>query len=331
MKILLISKIPPPVGGVAIHTLRLINMLKKDNFDFDLVEPNKKKLFRLFISTIRAKVIHIHSLRFFAISWIYFCVLRYVFKKNIILTLHSLRRVPKLSHIIFKIPNSIICVNNQILKKISNIKGSNKGIYEISPFLPFEDSEERFFDKLNLKESLFLERGKIISFNAWKVIIENGKDIYGIDTVLEAFSKVSSIDNELKLCLCIPGLDEHGKKYICNLLEKNFIDRNRLLIIDRPVWFIVILRKSFVFIRANRSDGDPLSLKEAIKLKIPSIASDCVPRPTQVLSFSTGDSKDLANKIISLSQTKRMVFKSKIEDEENYLKIKQLYITPLKN
>jgi glycosyltransferase involved in cell wall biosynthesis len=46
---------------------------------------------------------------------------------------------------------------------------------------------------------------------------------------------------------------------------------------------------SDIFLRPTRSDGDANSIREALYLGVPVIASDCVERPDQVLTFRTGD------------------------------------------
>jgi glycosyltransferase involved in cell wall biosynthesis len=45
------------------------------------------------------------------------------------------------------------------------------------------------------------------------------------------------------------------------------------------------------------SDGDAISVREAIALGTPVVASDVVSRPTETVCFKTGDAQDLVSKI----------------------------------
>ncbi len=294
MKILLLSRIPPPVGGVTMHTLRLLSALKADGIEVVVLEPTIKNVFKILRSSLKSNIIHVHSFKAFRVAWPYFLALRKLMKKNVLLTLHSLREIPAAGKIVFGVPNYIICVNDEIKDKVKRFRSTD--VITISPFLRFTEEERHLFSPLDEREREFFSQGRVISFNAWRVVIEHERDIYGIDTMLEAFSKLYKEENT-KLCVCVPGLDEYGRGYIYELIDRYDIDYGRILIIDRAVWFVEIIAMSDAFVRANRSDGDPLSVKEALMLGKPVIASDCVRRPKGVLTFKTGDAQDLLSNI----------------------------------
>jgi glycosyltransferase involved in cell wall biosynthesis len=63
---------------------------------------------------------------------------------------------------------------------------------------------------------------------------------------------------------------------------------------------LAVIARSDVFVRPTFSDGDAISVREAIALGTPVVASDVVSRPAGTLSFKTGDAGDLALKIDSL-------------------------------
>jgi len=62
---------------------------------------------------------------------------------------------------------------------------------------------------------------------------------------------------------------------------------------DHP--FTEILKLSDGFIRATTTDGDALSIREAIKLNIPVIASTSVDRPKECILFELDSIADLEN------------------------------------
>src|SRR5205085_5560132 len=63
---------------------------------------------------------------------------------------------------------------------------------------------------------------------------------------------------------------------------------------------LAIIARSDVFVRATFSDGDAISVREAISLGTPVVASDVVSRPAGTLCFKTGEAMDLAAKVDSL-------------------------------
>ena len=62
MKILLISKIPPPIGGVTIHVKRLVQKLQeRGDFDVDVLDYSRlQKPLKFTGKILNAKLVHIH-------------------------------------------------------------------------------------------------------------------------------------------------------------------------------------------------------------------------------------------------------------------------------
>ena len=60
----------------------------------------------------------------------------------------------------------------------------------------------------------------------------------------------------------------------------------------RPLW-----QSSSVYLRATTTDGDALSVREALALGVPVVASDACDRPEGVLLFKTHDAPDMARAI----------------------------------
>jgi len=63
---------------------------------------------------------------------------------------------------------------------------------------------------------------------------------------------------------------------------------------------LAVIARSDIFVRPTFSDGDAISVREAIALGTPVVASDVVDRPAGTLCFKTGDPNDLALKLDSL-------------------------------
>ena len=63
---------------------------------------------------------------------------------------------------------------------------------------------------------------------------------------------------------------------------------------------LAVIARSDIFVRPTYSDADAVSVRDAIAVGTPVVASDVVRRPAGTLCFKTGDSSDLAAKIESL-------------------------------
>ncbi|ATP57957.1 hypothetical protein CPT03_16555 [Pedobacter ginsengisoli] len=152
------------------------------------------------------------------------------------------------------------------LKKIN----SRNKVQLISAFIPPMESEYELSNKINELLCLKINEKDIIACtNAHNYVLdENGNDLYGIDFLLNIFVTIPNS------CLLIS--DPSGK-----LKEQYsaFASSDNILFISEPHSFVEIIKKSNVFIRATTSDGDSLSVKEALYLNTKVIASDCVDRP----------------------------------------------------
>mgnify|MGYP001154533439 CR=1 FL=1 len=70
-------------------------------------------------------------------------------------------------------------------------------------------------------------------------------------------------------------------------VESNF------LVVTEALPLCPILQRSDLFVRPTNTDGDALSVREALYLRVPALASDVVPRPRGTRLFRTRDAADL--------------------------------------
>lgn len=92
-------------------------------------------------------------------------------------------------------------------------------------------------------------------------------------------------------------------------MEDNFLFQTN------PYQFYPILMKSDIFTRPTTSDGDAISLREALYLKTPSVASDVVPRPEGTVLFKNRDVADFIDRV-KMVWDNYSYYKSKMESLE---------------
>lgn len=306
-KILFIGPFPEPKGGVSIHLERLVKLLekdyeincidespiKKDNI-FNIRSYNILKYFKLIVNT---NIIHIHTtvqlLRLFHV------LIGFLFFKKIIITIHSLSVVrSKKDMFILKFTllfaKKIIVVSEEIKQKIKI-----KRAIILPAFLPPIIANE---DELPNEVTLLLEKNKdkkIIVSNAYKLNIHKGQDLYGLDLLIDVAKLAKENKDNIKIIFIITTLEVNidlYKNYVKMIGNEELDDY--ISIFTHPISFVKLIQKSDIVIRATNTDGDALTIREALFLNKPIIASDVVNRPEGTRLFKNRDSVDLYNKII---------------------------------
>ncbi len=121
---------------------------------------------------------------------------------------------------------------------------------------------------------------------------KHGREVYSGSELMKIFGELPGI-----------GLifSDPSGEYLA-YLEKEFerLPEN-VFFITRNHSFLEIIKLSDCFIRASTTDGDSLSIKEALSLQVNVIASDCVNRPEGSILYKDGDSEGLKREIQDFS------------------------------
>lgn len=310
MNIFVLGKTPPPIGGVTIHVQRLIEWLKQDKSlkveHFDItIKQIIGLMSKLLIYKNKIVVVHCQTSSIFGPTILVFIKKLFNLKYKIIYSVHSELWIGKnlgkgnlrkqLSLFSLRNINNLISDNINIKKNFEDY-GFKSNV--IIPFLP----PLGYLDDSSLQNYLKIENEldkPILIFNAYKVNYkENDPDIYGLETLLNAFFL---IDTPVTLILLIPQLLKHQEDKIkLDISEKsNNLNKPRIHIISRTdIEGWKVIAKSNLFVRPTITDGDALSIREALFYGVPVVTSDCTVRPQGVTLFKTGDHFDLAEKIM---------------------------------
>lgn len=277
MSLLIIGPTPPPIGGVTIHVKRLLESLESKNsieFQyFNLIRDSKRKLFR---SIHQSEIIHLHTsnsyFRFFVVAY---CRL---FLKKVIFTFHGdVGRYNRARNLFDKM--SIILAQKPIMINQSSFKSSlkfNKNTVFIPAFIPPKEILSLDIN-LDLKINNLIKKHEFtFCTNAYDVSYDkNGEEIYKIFELIEIFSR-KKLENKLLI------ISDPSGNYKKSIAIKGIALPKNILIISYPHDFNAVLQKSNCFIRYTTTDGDSLSVKEALLMDKNVIASDVVTRPSGV-------------------------------------------------
>lgn len=347
MRVINIGCYPPPYGGVSIHLERLEEYLKKENINNVIIDlskdhSEKKANDEIKVVSWRKAIIYLFFLEkailhFHNFSWkntfIYYLL---GFKHFTIVSFHNerfLAEIEKAPRILRKLIVKFINAMNYVIvdspkccalaKKIVEDKSK---IFVIPEFIPPSTIPE--LDEQSLIAKMRKKHKFLISSNAWQMDFHNGIDLYGIDVLIELTARLNKENIDAAFCFLLPKIGDNN--YFLSLKEQlmKLNIPHRFVFITNPLEEASSLwRISDIVIRATNTDGNSLTVCEALSVGTPVIASDCVPRPKGVVLFRTRDFNDLCRKTRTvLSNVEEFKTKTKnLNIENNAHKIIDLY------
>lgn len=333
---------PEPMGGISIYIKRMkqyLDVKEIPNEVWDLSNINKniqdvinikfryvpfKYLFRRDIDIIHFNICGIsYKLYIGLFNRLFFK------KRKKILTIHGESKdLFTKNNLVVSSLNSfdaIICVKSGD-KEYLYKKGINKPLYEIPAFIfPSLDDESRAIPQYILK--FINSKNFIISANASSIQFYDNEDLYGIDMCINLIEKLNRNGENIGMIFCIPVINNTAYfNKLKSIIESKKI-KSKFLFVNEKKEIYPIIKRSHIFLRPTNTDGDAVSIREALHYKIPTIASDVVTRPKETILFKTRDLDDLYNKTVTVIENYEK-FKEKlkcIEFEDNSSKILEIY------
>lgn len=185
----------------------------------------------------------------------------------------------------------IVAVTPEIVELLRPVLPDHP-ICVIPDFVPQTDGRE-----LPVALASFVEAGDVFVAAAWRLkFLPNGDDLYGFDILATAFQKVAAQSPSARLVLLVgeePG--RRGRRYLRSLQAQ--LDGDGLggrYVIEQGVDLSSVLTHEVTLVRPTRSDGDAVSIREALQNARHVIATDVTARPTGVHVIPAGDSGALA-------------------------------------
>ena len=308
MIVYIIGKLPPPIGGVTMHTHRLgLWLSKMDGVVVIHIEPKLLSIVKFYWGLLLRRreqvVVHCQISSVWGFMVIA-SIIRVAFSRaKLVYSLHSEFWIP--DNVTrnalfgwvarFNLANaSLIVADNNNIKNAA--LAYSQYVCMQSPFLP--PPGELISQSLSSYLELPELDAPVIVFNAYRLVYRpDGRDVYGLDVLLDAFGKINF---DATLILLIPVLSDDDLSRIASALTSmsENLNKDRIHLVssvDIEGWQVIA--KADVFVRPTITDGDALSVRESIYYGVPAVVSDCTLRPPGVITFKTGDADDLAEKI----------------------------------
>jgi hypothetical protein len=315
VKLIILGKTPPPIGGVTIHVQRLLDLLDTKNINYIFYKNTKINLLKiLFLILFLKHIVHLHTssplVRFY-LSFIN----RITHKSKIIITYHgNIGRFNFFKNWLdtqsIKLADIPIVINEESFRIAKTLNSNTKFLSAFIPPLKKENLPNHILKNIR---SLKKEKNIIFCTNAFDVSYDkNGKEIYNGTQILKIFSNKKN--QQYGFIFSDPS-----SNYKRLIKEKKISLTNNILMISEPHSFFEVLKHTDCFIRHTTTDGDPLSIKESLYLKKIVLATNVVKRAKGVITYHLSSENNLQKLIHQVGLKKIELQYSNIDNGGNKL------------
>lgn len=317
--VLILGPLPPPFGGVSAYIERARRMLLAENWSIGVLNhfgstregeavlgTLKRNPVRYWLALRRypSLVVHYHHSRWSTLL-VVALARRLDASRRYVITIHGHGLS---SHLVSPTP-LVAALTRWALAQFDEIVVVSEEIARSLELFGFTDTTliPAYLGAAQVdigsdpKTARFLERGRpVLVVAAYRVAFTNdGEDVYGLDLAVEAFCRLSQRHPDLGLCLFVANRPRGAARRYLRRLQGRAVaqageERVRVLF-EAPL--LPTLVHDVVFLRPTRTDGDAVSIREALAMGVPVIASDVVARPPGVQCFATADADALCGAI----------------------------------
>ena len=306
MRVLLVGDHPPPAGGVAVHVAALARAVRAAGGEARVLDIGKGQLPRpgvvpagghrqfmrhLAWHSLHGWRVHLHTSGANWKSWA--LVAAGGASPAPVVTFHSglmpawlesssaRRAAARAACARYA---AILCVSQRLAEAL--VKCGVESARVVSPFAGLDETPGALPDAA---EAAFGRHPRVVV-----AALARGPE-YGADLLFHGFAKLRKAAPDAGLVAFGPGSDELDGR-----ARRAGIDDATTLLgeLARPAGLGVVAA-AHVFVRPTYADGDALTVREALALGRPVVASDVAPRPPGTLLFRTGDALALSDALLA--------------------------------
>jgi glycosyltransferase involved in cell wall biosynthesis len=302
MRILLVGPYPPPHGGISVHVSGIYRQSIAAGMQCAVLNtsliPDRLRFARQLASyAARGWTLHLHTNGHNRNSWLLalLCGIAGRWNGGSMLTLHS-GMMPdyvltgpawrgKLAGFVCRLYSRVICVG-PALRDAAISLGTPIGRTEIAPaYLAVESPEA----PLDPRIFAWIERHRPLLSTTLFFRPE-----YGFELLVEGIARLRR--HPALGCLFM-GSGEQSVQASKRVRDAG-LENDVLLLgdVDHDTC-LALMRRSHVFVRTTLEDGDSVSVREALALGVPVVASRVGVRPTGTILFHPGDVEDMLSKV----------------------------------
>lgn len=327
-RLAILGSYPPPYGGVSMHVMRLCPLLERrgirvvaynatsDVGDGRIIIPvyrHRGRWLLRYLFTAREPVIYILSDRL--IVWLIGAMMASWRGKRVLLRLRN-AALPDwiaqsrwrrwLAGVALRRMTAVVCVSRRLADAAATLGVEPRRIHQSAGFLPPTAEEvdaanlpQAFKEFAQCHEPLIVANGKVDWYQ--------GQDLYGFDQLVSLAARLKPDYPNVGIAVSFWNHCEEDAAYLNRLIQRAEQEgvRDNLLFNTEGGFFVPVIARADLFVRPTRTDGDANSIREALHLKVPAVASDAVERPAGTILFRTGDVDDFEARVRSALSRER--------------------------
>lgn len=315
--LIIVGALPPPRGGVTTHVERLLPYLKEEGIGYVIWDYSRCKKegeqvvllrnepFRLVRSLWQrpGKAVSHCLLSKVSMSRLLFCALLKMTGIRLTITIvGSPKEIINEEYLklrysltLARLASEIIVVNRDFQKVLVDNGIPAKKVSNIPAFVPFKENgfKERPIPKGMV--DFCLGHGPLVLTYAYGPLFHANEDLYGLDLFVALAHALRKEFPAAGFVAVIPEIsNETYMKDIRGDVEGKGLGARFLFAIGNHFSFVPFLEYADIFVRATNTDGDALTLREALHYGVPSVASDVCYRPEGTILFRNRDIEDLS-------------------------------------
>ena len=310
----ILGPIPPPHGGIAVHLERLLPHLDEAGVDFRVyntagetavpdrivsVASGKRSWFVRYLLTSREPVVYILNVKWQAAlgTW----VLSRLRGVKVVLSLQGVnpwfelsQSRPRLHRWIaaaFESAERVVVASDPLCEYLSGL-GDFAGKIEVIPaFIPplsRSGDEDRVSEEIR---EFCADHDPVLLATGGAVLRDGTTDLYGIDMTLELVDRLRA--DHPRIGVLWSFIELIGTRWDYYEKMKAEVERRGLgdhwLFSPPQEVFHPVYEMADLLVRPTCTDGDSVSIREALHFRLPTVTSDAAPRPEGAVVFPNRD------------------------------------------
>jgi glycosyltransferase involved in cell wall biosynthesis len=311
----IIGGYPPPYGGVTTHTRRLCALLDERGIDYVVynavsssapgqrvvsVARRRGRWLASYLLGGREPAVYLMSRRLMA--WLVGALLVLLRGKRVMLRLQNAQLIDwerasrwrrHLAAFALRHMTGVVCVRPALADLVARCGVPAERIHWFPGFLP-PSLAEQAREAVDPQVWDFVSRTRPVIAANGKVGWHAGEDLYGLDQLVELAARLKPDYPQLGIVICFWDHRPGDQDYLAKLEARAAAQgvRENILFNTRPGLFVPVLGAADLFVRPTNTDGDASSIREALYLEVPTVASDAAERPAGVRCFRSRDVSD---------------------------------------
>ncbi len=263
---------PPPIGGVTVHVKRLCDNLALAGFRVEFVDLRRLDKISVLLAVLRSNLVHLHISSPTALCLL--VILARAFRTRCVITVHgNLARYTGIRRPLMRLALSScsvpILLNPESFRTARSINSDSRLLSAYIPPVGEEVLPRDLLVAIKTHQLRFKKNGPIIISNAYRMAFtQAGREIYGIRELIDWAGARG---------LGVVISDPSGDYF--RWASQNSAETAHVLFLANPHSFLAALCFCDIFVRNTITDGDSISIHEALSLNKSVWATNVVSRP----------------------------------------------------